>query len=57
MKIRVNLVIDLDRQKWNLIYGTGPGANAVRSDVREYVLNAVWGQPGIEESGAKVSLA
>jgi hypothetical protein len=57
VKIRVPLTIEVDPAEWDLIYGSGKSAAEIREDVRAYVLNAVQGQPGIEESGAVVTLA
>jgi hypothetical protein len=56
MKINVNLVVEVDPSKWDAVYGNGSSPAKVREDVREYILNAVQGSPGIEESDAKVTL-
>jgi hypothetical protein len=56
MRISVSLTIEVDPGKWDAVYGRGSSPAEVREDVREYILNAVQGSPGIEESDAEVTL-
>lgn len=39
MKVRVTMTVDIDPEAWDLNYGTGTDAAAVREDVRTYIEN------------------
>lgn len=62
MKIQVTLTIDVDPAKWDDEYGVGRDSEtyttrnqAVESDVRRYVVNAIQQSEGMQATGAEVS--
>ncbi len=55
MKMRVNLLIELDEKAWVEYNGCDPAD--VRRDVKSHVLNHVQGSAILEESDATVTLA
>lgn len=56
MKIKVELLVEVDPQEWANTYGGSSKAADVREDVQDYVLNSVQGLAGIDESEAEVTL-
>ena len=56
MKVTVSLVIDVDPASWYEVYGGAKTPAEVRQDVRNYIYDAVSQLPGIEESGATVTI-
>jgi hypothetical protein len=53
MKVSVTLSLDVDPAAWDLAYGTGTEAKAVREDVRQYVLNQLQGIAPVDEGGVR----
>lgn len=56
LTMNITFTVKVNRKKWAATYGTGTDAASVHADVREYLLNAMQGQPGIEESSGSVAL-
>lgn len=56
MIVNVTLQIEVDPAEWYAVYGQSEKSAEVRKDVRDYVYNAVYQLPGIEDSGAKVTM-
>lgn len=50
MKVSITLSVDVDVDAWDLAYGTGTKAKAVREDVRQYVLALVQNSAAADES-------
>lgn len=55
VKLKVTMNADA-RKWWDITYGNGADAVAVRADVRSYLLNHSQQAAGILESGAEVTL-
>jgi hypothetical protein len=43
MKVTVTLVLDVDPDAWDEIYGTGTKPRDIRSDVKTHVLGCIYG--------------
>lgn len=37
VKVAINMTIEVDAEGWNMDYGTGTGAAAIRSDVKSAI--------------------
>ena len=44
MKVKITLTVNINPDAWDLNYGTGTTAKAIREDVRVYVETTVHGQ-------------
>ena len=53
MKITITVVLEIDRDAWELAYGTQPSAADLREDVRSYVLDAMQGSAAAMEGGIR----
>ena len=51
MKVRVTLSLNVDPEAWDLAYGTGTDAAAVREDVKSYVVTYIQQSAAAEEDG------
>lgn len=56
MIVNVTLQIDVDPDEWYAVYGQSKKPSEVRNDVRDYVYENVYQLPGIQDSGATVTL-
>ena len=50
MRVRVTLTVEVDRDNWVEVYGTGATAADVRYDVRAYVREQVQGSAAADEA-------
>ena len=41
MKVRISLTVEVDAEGWDMDYGTGTSAKAVREDVQAWVVNTI----------------
>lgn len=41
MKVKIEFTIDIDPEIWDLNYGTGTDAKAVREDVKRYAFHTI----------------
>lgn len=41
VRIRVTLILDVDREEWDLSYGSGETIEELRDDVKRYILNNI----------------
>lgn len=57
IRVRVPLVVEVDRERWAEEWGCDATTKAVVEDVRSYVLNAAQTLSGVEDTGATVELA
>lgn len=57
MRIRVELVIEVDPESWDRTYGNGARRSDVREDVREYVLDAIQQSAAAQETGMTARLS
>lgn len=48
MKITVTLAIEVDQEAWGLTYGTS-GTQAIRDDVKSYVVETLQGSAAVDE--------
>lgn len=39
LRVRVSFTVEIDREAWNMNYGTGTDAAAIRADVQTYIEN------------------
>lgn len=56
MIINVMLSIDVDPAEWSKYNNCGPSVSEVRTDIREYIGNAVQQLPSLVDAGAGVML-
>lgn len=57
MKVQLTVTIEVDRYDWDAEYGTGESAAEVRSDVREYFKNHIFGASAVEDARLTVRVA
>ena len=44
MRVKITLTVNIDPDAWDLNYGTGTSAKAIREDVQTYIETTVRGQ-------------
>lgn len=49
VRIRVTLILDVDREEWDLSYGSGETIEELRDDVKRYILNNIQQSPAADD--------